>query len=70
MPPELVKAHHALDRAVDAAYVSTESGRSGKTAFKTEVERVVFLFERYQHLTVPLVQAAKPLKRKRSNVKI
>ncbi len=40
MPPELVKAHQTLDRAVDAAY--------GKTAFKTEAERVAFLFERYQ----------------------
>ncbi len=47
MPPELVKAHQALDRAVDAAY--------GKTAFKTEAERVAFLFERYQQLTAPLV---------------
>jgi hypothetical protein len=46
MPPELVKAHHVLDRAVDAAY--------DKTTFKTEAERVAFLFERYQKLTVPL----------------
>jgi hypothetical protein len=46
MPPELVKAHQALDRAVDAAY--------GKTTFKSEAERVAFLFERYQQLTVPL----------------
>ncbi|MDD2851235.1 MAG: hypothetical protein PHY09_04950 [Desulfuromonadaceae bacterium] len=47
MPPELVKAHQALDRAVDAAYC--------KTAFKTEAERVAFLFERYQELVAPLV---------------
>lgn len=46
MPPELVKAHQALDRAVDAAY--------GKTTFKTEAERVAFLFERYQQLSAPL----------------
>ncbi len=46
MPPELVKAHQALDRAVDAAY--------GNTTFKTEAERVAFLFERYQQLTAPL----------------
>jgi hypothetical protein len=51
MPPELVKAHQALDRAVDAAY--------GKTAFKTEAERVAFLFERYQQLTAPLAQVEK-----------
>ena len=43
MPPNLVKAHHALDRAVDAAY--------GKTAFKTEAERVAFLFTLYEKLT-------------------
>jgi len=48
MPPELVKAHQALDRAVDAAY--------RKTTFKTEAERVAFLFERYQQLTAPLAQ--------------
>ena len=55
MPPELVKAHQALDRAVDAAY--------GRTAFATEAERVAFLFERYQQLTAPLALAAKPAKR-------
>ena len=47
MPPELVKAHQTLDRSVDAAY--------GKQTFKTEAERVAFLFERYQVLTAPLV---------------
>ena len=55
MPPELVKAHQALDRAVDTAY--------GKTAFKTEAERVAFLFERYQQLTVPLGLVEKTTKR-------
>ncbi|MER2510860.1 MAG: DNA methyltransferase [Nitrosomonas ureae] len=40
MPPELVRAHQALDRAVDAAY--------GKKSFVSEAERVAFLFERYQ----------------------
>ena len=55
MPPELVKAHQALDRAVDAAY--------GKTSFKSEAERVAFLFERYQQLTAPLAVASeKPAK--------
>jgi len=43
MPPELLKAHRALDRVVDAAY--------GKSAFASEAERVAFLFERYQALT-------------------
>ena len=39
-PPVIIKAHHALDKAVDAAY--------GKTNFKTEAERVAFLFELYE----------------------
>lgn len=47
MPPKLVKAHQTLDRAVDAAY--------GKTNFKSEAERIAFLFELYQKLTAPLV---------------
>jgi hypothetical protein len=55
MPPELVKVHQALDRAVDAAYACTEPGRSGKNTFKTEAERVAFLFERYQQLSAPLI---------------
>jgi hypothetical protein len=42
MPPNLLKAHHALDRAVDACY--------GKRKFANERERVEFLFEKYQEL--------------------
>jgi type I restriction-modification system DNA methylase subunit len=40
MPPALVKAHNQLDKAVDDAY--------RKAAFKTEAERMVFLFELYE----------------------
>ncbi len=58
MPPELVKAHQTLDRAVDAAY--------GKTIFKTEAERVAYLFERYQQLTAPLAVAAKPVRKEKA----
>jgi hypothetical protein len=43
MPPELTKAHAVLDRAVDAAY--------RKAGFKSEAERVAFLFERYVELS-------------------
>lgn len=43
MPKDLVKAHHALDHAVDAAY--------GRTNFKSEAERVAFLFTLYEKLT-------------------
>ncbi|OQB43915.1 MAG: hypothetical protein BWY02_02939 [bacterium ADurb.Bin157] len=42
MPADLVKAHHSLDKAVDSAY--------GKTTFKTESDRISFLFELYQQL--------------------
>jgi hypothetical protein len=43
MPPVLHKAHQHLDKTVDAAF--------GKTNFKTEAERVAFLFELYQKYT-------------------
>ncbi len=57
MPPVLVKAHQTLDRAVDAAY--------GKRTFKSDAERVAFLFERYQQLTSLLPVASKKKIRKR-----
>jgi hypothetical protein len=60
MPPDLVKAHQTLDKAVDAAY--------GKVGFKTEAERVAFLFERYQQLTAPLVTTQKSEKKKKRGV--
>ncbi len=53
MPPALVKAHQALDRAVDACY--------RKAAFTSDAQRVEFLFERYQQLT-SLLPAEKPVK--------
>jgi hypothetical protein len=43
MPSALLKAHQHLDKTVDAAF--------GKTNFKTEAERVAFLFELYQKYT-------------------
>lgn len=57
MPPELVKAHVALDKAVDAAY----QYKGGKD----DAARVAFLFERYQQLTslLPAVTAKKARKR-------
>ncbi|MFO1517316.1 MAG: DNA methyltransferase [Lysobacterales bacterium] len=60
MPPALVKAHQALDRAVDAAYIAAEKA-AGRKAPKlgSDAERVAFLFERYQALT-SLLPAAKP----------
>ncbi len=53
MPPALLKAHHRLDAAVDAAY--------GRKGFKSDAERVAFLFEQYQRRTSLL--PAEPRKR-------
>jgi hypothetical protein len=60
MPAALVKAHQALDRAVDAAYIAAEKS-AGRKAPKlaSDAERVTFLFERYQALT-SLLPASKP----------
>jgi hypothetical protein len=57
MPPELVRAHQTLDRAVDTAY--------GKKTFASEAERVAFLFERYQTITslLPAATTRKPGKK-------
>ena len=57
MPPELARAHAALDRAVDKAY--------GRTAFASEMERVAFLFERYEALTRPLLPPTRDGRKRR-----
>jgi hypothetical protein len=54
MPPELVKAHHKLDVAVDAAY--------SKKKFSGDSDRVAFLFELYQQLDKPLIATKKKRK--------
>ena len=56
MPPELLKAHQALDKAVDKAY--------HKEPFPSERARVEYLFEQYQKLTAPLLPAEGKKKRK------
>lgn len=48
MPPKLVKAHQALDKAVDKCY--------RKAPFKNERERIEFLFELYEEYTAPLMK--------------
>ena len=58
MPPGLVKAHAALDRAVDRAYRSAP--------FETERARVEHLFALYQSLTT--LFPAKPKKSRKSTV--
>jgi len=57
MPPDLRKAHQALDKAVDAAY--------GKKSFASDAERVAFLFELYHKYTSLLPAPEKPKQRKR-----
>src|SRR5690606_22585468 len=42
MPPDLLKAHQDLDKAVEKAYRKT---------FKTDEDRVAFLFEKYKEAT-------------------
>ena len=60
MPPALLKAHQKLDAAVDAAYAA-------KRSFKTDAERVAFLFEQYQRVT-SLLPTVAPVKRARRRV--
>lgn len=47
MPDKLRKAHRALDAAVDGAYAVS----GGKRNWKSDAERVAFLFTLYQKLT-------------------
>ncbi len=56
MPPELLKAHRDLDSAVDACY--------GARKFKTDLERLEFLFDLYRQYTDPLMQLAEKATRK------
>lgn len=60
-PPGLIKAHDALNTAVDEAY--------GKTNFKNEAERMAFLFDLYQQITSPLVLETKQIKSVRQKTK-
>jgi hypothetical protein len=58
MPKQLLDAHRALDTAVDLCY--------RPAAFKTELERLKFLFDLYRKFTEPLIlAAARSMKRRR-----
>ncbi|HMN76928.1 MAG TPA: class I SAM-dependent DNA methyltransferase [Burkholderiaceae bacterium] len=59
MPPALLKAHHKLDAAVDAAY--------GRKGLETDALRVAFLFELYQHYTSLLPAATAPKRPRRAS---
>ena len=60
MPPALLKAHQKLDAAVDKAYES----QGGKKTYKSDAERVAFLFDLYQRLTSLLPADAVKSKRR------
>ena len=51
MPPVLMKAHQALDKAVDAAYRSTP--------FTSDSQRMEFLFELYNKYNAQLFDTKK-----------
>jgi len=62
MPPDLRRAHQALDKAVDAAY----AGAGFKPApTKSDAERVAFLFELYHKYTSMLPAPEAPKRRKK-----
>ncbi|MCF8247994.1 MAG: hypothetical protein K9J37_22750 [Saprospiraceae bacterium] len=54
MPPDLVKAHQALDKAVDLCY--------RPQAFVSELTRIEFLFGLYEAYTAPIFKAEKKKK--------
>ena len=62
MPPALLKAHQKLDAAVDKAYEPS----GGKKAYKSDAERVAFLFELYQRITSLLPVAPQRTRRRRT----
>jgi len=57
MPSDLASAHQKLDKAVEAAY--------GKSSFKTDADRVAFLFSLYQKYTSLLPAASVKKARKK-----
>jgi hypothetical protein len=60
MPKQLLDAHRALDAAVDLCY--------RPAALKTELERLIFLFDLYRKYTEPLIRAAARSTKTRSKV--
>jgi hypothetical protein len=59
MPPDLIKAHQKLDKAVDLCY--------RPQPFTSELNRIEYLFELYEKLTAPLLSTSKQKARKRKN---
>ena len=61
MPPNLRRAHHALDRAVDRLY--------RRQRFTSERERVEYLFALYERMRAPLAAKASAKRRSRRRVR-
>ncbi len=59
MPSELVKAHQALDRAVDLCY--------RPQAFTTELNRIEFLFDLYENYIAPMLKLSNAKKSRSLN---
>jgi hypothetical protein len=59
MPPDLVKAHQKLDKAVDLCY--------RPQAFTSESLRMEFLFELYNEYVSPLIKEEKPKRRRKKS---
>lgn len=57
MPPALVKAHAALDRAVDLCY--------RPQPFENDRQRVEHLFALYEKLTAPLLPSARRVRQRK-----
>jgi hypothetical protein len=62
MPPDLLKAHTELDRAVERCYRSEP--------FHSDRERVEFLFSLYEKLTAPLLPVTPKTKGRRSKTAV
>ncbi len=54
MPPDLLKAHQKLDKAVDLCY--------RQQPFNSEINRIEFLFSLYEQLTAPMLSLKKTRK--------
>ncbi|WP_373480808.1 DNA methyltransferase [Geminocystis sp.] len=59
MPPDLVKAHNNLDKAVDLCYRSQP--------FTNELNRMEFLFNLYENLNTPLLKIEKKKRNSKNN---
>lgn len=62
MPKILVDAHRALDKAVDLCY--------RREPFKSELERLEFLFALYRQYTEPMSMAMEGKKKRKKKVDV